>query len=143
MLLNRQQKQAIEYLDGPLLVLAGAGSGKTRVITEKIAYLVNKAGYPPQQIAAITFTNKAAKEMQERIAGLLSSQQCKLLNVSTFHSLGMRMLREEANEVGLKKKFSIFDAGDSGKFCMKSLAAVAKMLCFGRSSAFRCGKTPY
>ena len=130
MLLNRQQKQAIEYLDGPLLVLAGAGSGKTRVITEKIAYLVNKAGYPPQQIAAITFTNKAAKEMQERIAGLLSSQQCKLLNVSTFHSLGMRMLREEANEVGLKKKFSIFDAGDSGKILHEIIGSSGKDVLF-------------
>ena len=96
MLLNRQQKQAIEYLDGPLLVLAGAGSGKTRVITEKIAYLVNKAGYPPQQIAAITFTNKAAKEMQERIATMLNKKQTQGLTVCTFHSLGMKILREEA-----------------------------------------------
>lgn len=126
MLLNQQQQQAVTYLDGPLLVLAGAGSGKTRVITEKIAYLVNKAGYPAHQIAAITFTNKAAKEMQERIAGLLTKQQCQQLTVSTFHSLGMRMLREEAATVGLKQKFSIFDSGDSGKILQEIIGSSGK-----------------
>ncbi|AUZ04930.2 ATP-dependent DNA helicase [Vitreoscilla sp. C1] len=126
MQLNQQQQQAVLYLDGPLLVLAGAGSGKTSVITKKIAHLVNHAHYPAHQIAAITFTNKAAKEMQERVAGLLSKQQCQQLTVSTFHSLGMRILREEAPLVGLKKKFSIFDSGDSAKILQELLQTSGK-----------------
>ena len=115
MKLNPQQQQAIHYLGGPLFVLAGAGSGKTRVITEKIAYLITQAGYLPHTIAAITFTNKAAKEMQERIATMLNKKQTQGLTVCTFHSLGMKILREEAEHCGLKKNFSILDATDSAK----------------------------
>ena len=115
MKLNPQQQQAIHYLGGPLFVLAGAGSGKTRVITEKIAYLIIQAGYLPHTIAAITFTNKAAKEMQERIASMLNKKQTQGLTVCTFHSLGMKILREEAEHCGLKKNFSILDATDSAK----------------------------
>ena len=100
MKLNPQQHEAIHYLGGPLLVLAGAGSGKTRVITQKIAYLITEAGYPAHQIAAITFTNKAAREMQERIGKLLGKGQTRGLTVCTFHSLGMRILREEAARAG-------------------------------------------
>jgi ATP-dependent DNA helicase Rep len=110
--LNEPQREAIKYLDGPLLVLAGAGSGKTRVITEKIAYLITRCGFKPSTIAAITFTNKAAREMQERVGKLLEGQQSKGLTISTFHSLGMRILREEATVLGYKPKFSIFDATD-------------------------------
>ncbi len=110
--LNAPQREAINYLDGPLLVLAGAGSGKTRVITEKIAYLITRCGFKPSTIAAITFTNKAAREMQERVGKLLEGQQSKGLTISTFHSLGMRILREEATVLGYKPKFSIFDAND-------------------------------
>jgi ATP-dependent DNA helicase Rep len=85
------------YLDGPCLVLAGAGSGKTRVITQKIAHLIEDRGYDPRTIAALTFTNKAALEMQERIAKLLKQpRQAKQLTVSTFHSLGVKILRQEA-----------------------------------------------
>lgn len=120
--LNPQQREAIHYLDGPLLVLAGAGSGKTRVITQKIAYLVQDCGYQPRNVAAITFTNKAAKEMQERIGKILSKQQADQLQISTFHSLGVRILREEAGALGYKPRFSIFDSAD----CAGIISEVAK-----------------
>jgi ATP-dependent DNA helicase Rep len=110
--LNPQQSEAIHYLDGPLLVLAGAGSGKTRVITQKIAYLVEDCGFQPRNVAAITFTNKAAKEMQERIGKVLSPKAAEQLQISTFHSLGVRILREEAKALGYKPRFSIFDSAD-------------------------------
>ncbi|MCX8144952.1 MAG: UvrD-helicase domain-containing protein [Azovibrio sp.] len=110
--LNPQQQAAIHYLDGPLLVLAGAGSGKTRVITQKIAYLVESCGFAPRNIAAITFTNKAAREMQERVATLIPAQAAAELQISTFHALGVRILREEAKLLGYKPRFSIFDAAD-------------------------------
>lgn len=111
--LNPPQREAIRYLDGPLLVLAGAGSGKTRVITHKIAYLVEECGYQPAHVAAITFTNKAAREMKERVAKLLPGRPLQGMTVSTFHALGARILRQEARLCGLKPSFSIFDAGDS------------------------------
>ena len=110
-LLNPPQREAIRYLDGPLLVLAGAGSGKTRVITQKIAYLIQECGFSPSNIAAITFTNKAAKEMQERVGQLLKDKPSGL-TISTFHSLGVRILREEAKVLGYKPRFSIFDSTD-------------------------------
>jgi ATP-dependent DNA helicase Rep len=111
--LNGPQSEAVLYLDGPCLVLAGAGSGKTRVITQKIAYMIEDRGYDPRTIAALTFTNKAALEMQERIAKLLKQpKQAKQLTVSTFHSLGVKILRQEAAGVGLKDRFSIMDSDD-------------------------------
>src|SRR3954470_14324333 len=111
--LNVPQSEAVIYLDGPCLVLAGAGSGKTRVITQKIAYMIEHCGYDPRTIAALTFTNKAAVEMQERIAKLLKQpKQAKQLTVSTFHSLGVKILRQEAAGVGLKDRFSIMDSDD-------------------------------
>jgi ATP-dependent DNA helicase Rep len=111
--LNVPQSEAVMYLDGPCLVLAGAGSGKTRVITQKIAYMIEHCGYDPRTIAALTFTNKAALEMQERIAKLLKQpKQAKQLTVSTFHSLGVKILRQEAAGVGLKDRFSIMDSDD-------------------------------
>ncbi|MFY9259891.1 MAG: UvrD-helicase domain-containing protein [Gallionella sp.] len=113
--LNEAQREAARYLDGPLLVLAGAGSGKTRVITHKISYLIERCGYQARNIAAITFTNKAANEMRERVATLLPGNQSKDLIVSTFHSLGMTILRSEAKLLGYKPKFSIFDSSDSAK----------------------------
>lgn len=122
--LNPQQREAIHYLDGPLLVLAGAGSGKTRVITQKIAYLVQDCGFQPRNVAAITFTNKAAKEMQERIGKLLSRQLAEELQISTFHSLGVRILREEAKALGYKPRFSIFDSAD----CAGIIGDVAKTI---------------
>ncbi|MDD5240599.1 MAG: UvrD-helicase domain-containing protein [Sulfuricella sp.] len=111
--LNAPQREAVKYLDGPLLVLAGAGSGKTRVITHKIAYLIEECGISPAHIAAITFTNKAAREMSERAAKLLHGKPSRGLTVTTFHSLGMKILRQEAAHLGYKPKFSIFDSADA------------------------------
>ena len=103
--------EAVQHLGGPCLVLAGAGSGKTRVITHKIARLL-QAGYEPKQIAAITFTNKAAQEMRERAKALVGPRAAKDLVVSTFHSLGVRILRSDGTRLGLKEQFSILDADD-------------------------------
>ena len=109
--LNNAQMQAVHHLEGPCLVLAGAGSGKTRVIVHKIARLL-QAGLAPKQIAAITFTNKAAQEMRERAKALVGPRAAKDLAVSTFHSLGVRMLRADGTKVGLKPNFSILDSDD-------------------------------
>ena len=109
--LNPQQKSAITITDQPLLVLAGAGSGKTRVITEKIAHLIEK-GVPAKQIAAITFTNKAAREMKNRVKKLLDNKQSKGLRVSTFHSLGLDILRKEHQTLGYKANLTLFDEHD-------------------------------
>ncbi|MBL8340298.1 MAG: UvrD-helicase domain-containing protein [Rubrivivax sp.] len=109
--LNPAQLEAVYHLDGPCLVLAGAGSGKTRVITHKIAKLLH-AGLEPRQIAAITFTNKAAAEMRERARALVGPRAAKALVISTFHSLGVRMLRADGERIGLKTNFSILDSDD-------------------------------
>lgn len=125
-MLNPQQRAAIRHLDGPLLVLAGAGSGKTRVITQKIAYLVQEAGISAQHIAAITFTNKAAREMLERVGKLLEPVQLRGLTVSTFHSLGLHIMRQEARLLGYKPQFSILDAADAAKILADRLASTDK-----------------
>ncbi len=111
--LNPRQREAVAYIDGPLLVLAGAGSGKTSVITRKIAYLIDSCGISARNIAAVTFTNKAAREMRERVGKLVSPEAAEGLVVSTFHQLGLRILREERKAFGFKAGFSIFDAQDS------------------------------
>ena len=130
MKLNPEQQAAVEYLGGALFVLAGAGSGKTRVITEKIAYMITQAGYKPHHIAAITFTNKAAKEMQERVSARLGREQTRGLTVCTFHSLGMRILREEAQHIGYKKNFSILDASDSARIIGELLGSSGREAVF-------------
>jgi ATP-dependent DNA helicase Rep len=109
--LNPRQLEAVHHLASPCLVLAGAGSGKTRVITHKIARLLH-SGLEPGQIAAITFTNKAAAEMRERAKALVGSRAAKALVVSTFHALGVRLLRSDGARVGLKPNFSILDSDD-------------------------------
>ncbi|MBT6692911.1 MAG: UvrD-helicase domain-containing protein [Porticoccaceae bacterium] len=110
--LNSQQQAAMKYIDGPLLVLAGAGSGKTSVITQKIAYLVEHCDIPARNIAAVTFTNKAAREMKARVNSLLSAQHPKGLTVSTFHNLGLTIIRSEIKTLGFKPGFSILDQED-------------------------------
>ena len=111
--LNTRQREAVRYIDGPLLVLAGAGSGKTSVITRKIAYLVDTCGIRASKIAAVTFTNKAAREMKERVGKLLRGNAAEGLTVSTFHQLGLKIIRQERKTLGLKNGFSIFDAEDT------------------------------
>jgi len=110
--LNPRQREAVRYLDGPLLVLAGAGSGKTRVITAKIAHLVGQAGISARHITAVTFTNKAAREMKARVGRLLDAESARGLTVSTFHTLGLNILRRELAAAGLRRGFSIFDEQD-------------------------------
>ncbi|RJX68816.1 ATP-dependent DNA helicase Rep [Vibrio sinensis] len=112
MKLNPGQDQAVKYVSGPCLVLAGAGSGKTRVITNKIAYLVQQCGYKARNIAAVTFTNKAAREMKERVGQTLGKAESKGLMVSTFHTLGLNIIKREYKSLGLKSGFSLFDDQD-------------------------------
>ena len=112
-MLNPQQLAAVEHCDSPLLVLAGAGSGKTSVITQKIAYLIARKKLPAAKIAAITFTNKAAKEMRERVAKLISSEDAAALTVCTFHALGLKFLQIEHARANLRRGFSVLDADDS------------------------------
>ena len=111
--LNPQQKQAVEHIGTPLLVLAGAGSGKTQVIITKISWLIRKAGFQAKNIAAITFTNKAAREMKQRVKKLLLKEEAKGLTISTFHTLGLHIIRREYKALGYKSSFTIFDAQDS------------------------------
>ena len=111
-MLNPQQMAAVNYIDGPLLVLAGAGSGKTRVITHKIAYLIEQCGYAAHNISAVTFTNKTANEMRSRIATVLPAAARRGLKVATFHTLGLSILKRDAAFCGLKRGFSIFDSED-------------------------------
>ena len=112
MKLNPQQQQAVEYVSGPCLVLAGAGSGKTRVIINKIAHLIGKCGYLPKQIAAVTFTNKAAREMKERVAHSIGKESSKGLIVSTFHTLGFDIIKCEYKHLGFKANMTLFDEHD-------------------------------
>lgn len=110
--LNPQQRQAVEALGGPVLVLAGPGSGKTRVLTYRVAYLVRVCGVRPQSIMAVTFTNKAAREMRERLVHLLGEEQVRRLTVGTFHAICARFLRVEASHLGLDPQFVIYDEDD-------------------------------
>src|SRR5690554_3430070 len=113
MQLNPQQQAAVEFTTGPMLVLAGAGSGKTRVITEKIAHLITKCDYNPRNIASVTFTNKATRAMRERIGQRLGREKTRGLRVSTFHTLGLDMIRRDSMQLGYKPGFSLIDDQDT------------------------------
>ncbi len=117
--LNPSQEEAMRYVEGPLLVLAGAGSGKTSVITRKIAYLIEERNYPAERITAVTFTNKAAREMKERVKKLIPSEKSRGLTVSTFHQFGLQFLRYELLHTPLKGNFSIMDSDDSKRLLME------------------------
>ena len=109
--LNAEQQDAVRHTEGALLILAGAGSGKTRVIAHRIAYLVSEGLARPDEIIAVTFTNKAAAEMRERVQALLDID-CRAMWISTFHSLCARLLRREAPHIGLSRDFTIYDTSD-------------------------------
>ena len=124
--LNSQQRLAVEAIEGPLLILAGAGSGKTRVITYRIAHLIEVAGVPPQSILAVTFTNKAAAQMKERVAQLLvgTRNSQRWPHVSTFHSFCVSVLRRHIDQLGYSRDFSIYDEDDQQrlmKTCIQEL----------------------
>jgi DNA helicase-2/ATP-dependent DNA helicase PcrA len=123
--LNREQLAAVRHTEGPLLLLAGAGSGKTRVITCRIAYLLKQKGVPADRILAVTFTNKAAREMKERVQELVGRQESREMIVSTFHSLGVRLLREDIEKLGYKKNFSIYGAADQARLIRDLMQRVA------------------
>ncbi|GKX43268.1 ATP-dependent DNA helicase Rep [Pectobacterium carotovorum subsp. carotovorum] len=112
MRLNPSQQHAVEFVTGPCLVLAGAGSGKTRVITNKIAHLIRQCGYQARHIAAVTFTNKAAREMKERVAQTLGRKETRGLMIATFHTLGLEIIKREYVALGMKSNFSLFDDQD-------------------------------
>src|SRR5262245_44711177 len=118
--LNPEQRKAVLHVDGPLLILAGAGSGKTRVITSRIAHLVGNGHAHPWEILAVTFTNKAAEEMRARVEALLGAD-CSRMWVYTFHSLCARLLRREAPAIGLSRDFVIYDSSDKLTFVKRAL----------------------
>jgi len=156
-MLNPAQRAAVEYCDGPLLVLAGAGSGKTRVITEKIAHLVRAKHLAARKIAAITFTNKAAREMRERVGKLVSAEAAGELLVCTFHALGLKFLQIEHERAGLKRGFSVLDADDTGAiikdllpralkpdqlFALRQLVSTAKNQALTPEQALAAARSP-
>ncbi len=122
--LNPEQERAVRTVDGPLLILAGAGSGKTRVITARVAFLISR-GVAPENILAVTFTNKAAKEMRERLASMIDPQQAKKTTMSTFHALCVRILRQDIERLGYKRNFSIYDEGDQSGLIKKIITRTA------------------
>ena len=119
--LNPRQREAVTQTEGPVLVLAGAGSGKTRVITQRIAYILAKRLAKPSEILAVTFTNKAAAEMRERVAGLVGQKRAEKLVISTFHSFCLRVLRSNINHMGYRKNFTISGEGDARTFVQRVL----------------------
>ena len=119
--LNPEQRIAVEHGQGPALVLAGAGSGKTRVITYRVAYLIQNSAVRPENILAVTFTNKAAKEMRDRIHELLGPRRASEPLISTFHSFCVRLLRREIHNLGMKRDFSIYDADDQRRLLKQIL----------------------
>ena len=129
MQLNPEQQRAVEHIEGPLLVLAGAGSGKTRVLTYRLAYFIAKGFVDPENACLLTFTNKAATEMKERMQLLLSSKQTSMPTIATFHALCAKILRIDGKYIGLSSNFVIYDSQDqieAIKMAMNDLGISAK-----------------
>ena len=127
--LNKEQRQAVECVEGPVLIVAGAGSGKTRVLTSRIAYMIEQ-GTDPSRILALTFTKKAAGEMKERIGQMVGERKARRIWMGTFHSVFIRFLREFADAIGFPPTFTIYDTADSVsaiKDCLKRLGLDDKM----------------
>ena len=122
--LNPMQMEAVKYTEGPLLILAGAGSGKTRVLTHRIASLIRDKGVNPWNIMAITFTNKAAEQMRERIAQLLPDNRSRHIRMGTFHSVFSRILRDNADRIGFPQSFTIYEPSD----CKNLLKTIVREL---------------
>lgn len=122
--LNKQQQEAVQYVKGPVLLLAGAGSGKTRVVTHRIAYLIDVCHVSPRQILAITFTNKAAREMKERVHQLVNNKDSQDIWISTFHSFCLRLLRIEGKHLGLSNNFTILDTDEQVNMMKQVLAGL-------------------
>src|SRR5262245_1888130 len=122
--LNPEQETAVRTTEGPLLILAGAGTGKTRVITARVAWLIAQ-GVAPDQILAVTFTNKAANEMRERLATQIEKPQAKKVTMCTFHALCVRILRQDIEKLGYKRNFSIYDEGDQMGLIKKLITRTA------------------
>ena len=131
--LNDVQKQAVEAIDKPILIFAGAGTGKTRVLTQKIAYLITEKGYNPDEILAVTFTNKAAEEMRTRVQSVLGKKSMSL-NIGTFHSICARLLRYEITPLGFTPDFAIYDTADQDQL-IKTLMLNLKLTTNGISPA--------
>ena len=110
--LNNEQRIAAETVEGPVLILAGAGSGKTRTITYRIAHLIDNLYVNPSQVLGVSFTNKAAKEMQERVLSILGPAKTKGITLSTFHSLCVKILKQDIDKLGRQKNFTIYDTSD-------------------------------
>src|SRR5829696_8380690 len=122
--LNPEQETAVRTTEGPLLILAGAGTGKTRVITARVAYLIAQ-GVAPENILAVTFTNKAANEMRERLGRIVEKPQAKKVTMCTFHALCVRILRQDIEKLGYKRTFSIYDEGDTTGLIKKLITRTA------------------
>ena len=119
--LNAQQQKAVLAIDGPVLVLAGPGSGKTRVLTHRVAYLIQSVGVRPFNILAVTFTNKAAREMRERLSGLIGERYAADVMMGTFHSICARWLRREIQHLGRERDFVIYDTDDQQRLMRQIL----------------------
>ena len=119
--LNKPQKEAAKTIEGPLLILAGAGSGKTRTVTYRIAHMVSNLNIDPKTILGVSFTNKAAKEMRERVYSLLSKKVAKGITLTTFHSLGVKILTKTIDRLGYNKSFSIYDSADQMSIIREAL----------------------
>ena len=132
--LNNEQRKAADTIEGPVLILAGAGSGKTRSITYRMANMVENYGLDPKTILAVTFTNKAAREMKERVTGLLGKKKSKGITLSTFHSLALKILRAEIEKLGYSKNFTIFDTADQMSLIREALNSYQGEKSFDRKS---------